>query len=345
MVTHDPMPRWLLAVVSVGAAVVLWPFAPWVVLAIWLGLYARRVHIPMTKVAGGRRGLAASVTVLLLLIFVLPLGAMIASLVVDAITLVRELLDSEEGKSVLERLVRGDGEQGAEATKQALTSTQGITDLVMRQGGRAWLIAREVLGAAAKVVIGLLILVTGMYGVLVEGRAWYAWAEAHAPVPASSLRRLADAFVETGRGLAVGIVGAGLLQSVVATIAYVALGVPQALALGMLTLLFSVVPAIGTAIVWVPIAAGLFLTGREPAAITLFVIGVGVIGTIDNVARPYLARRGKLNLPTYVVLLAMFGGVELMGAWGLMLGPLIVRLAKEAVVIRSESATQPVNPT
>jgi predicted PurR-regulated permease PerM len=344
MVQRDPMPRWLLAVVSIGAAVVLWPFAPWVVLALWLGLYAQRIHAPMTKVTGGRSGLAATITVLLLLGFVLPLGSMIASLAVDAISLVREIMDSDEGKSVLERLVRGDAEQGSEATRQALTSTQGITDFLMRQGDRAWSIARDVLGAAAKVVIGLLILVTGMYGVLVEGRAWYAWAEAHAPVPASTLRRLADAFVETGRGLAVGIVGAGLLQSIVATIAYVALGVPQALALGMLTLLFSVVPAIGTAIVWLPVAAGLFLTGREPAAITLAVIGVGVIGTIDNIARPYLARRGKLNLPTYVVLLAMFGGVELMGAWGLMLGPLIIRLAKEALVIRAESTAQTVNP-
>src|SRR5690606_329221 len=118
-----------------------------------------------------------------------------------------------------------------------------------------------------------------------------------------------------------------------------------ALALGMLTLIFSVVPAIGTALVWVPVAAGLFLTGQEAGAIVLLVIGVAVIGTIDNIARPYLARRGKLLLPTYVVLLALFGGVERMGAWGLMLGPLIVRLVKEAVVIRTERVTQPVNPS
>ena len=340
--TRDPMPRWLLGLLATGAAIILIPFAPWVVLGVWLGLWAEKVHVSLMRVMGGRRGLAATVTVLLLVTVVLPIGAMTASIVVDAITLVRELLTSQQGQSVLERLVRGP-QTGAAAstTQQALTSAQGLTDLVMSQGGRAWMIVQQVAGAAVHVVIGLLIFVSGMYAVLVEGRAWYAWIEQHAPVPASTVKRLAGAFVETGRGLAYGIVGAGALQSAVATIAYVVLGVPSALALGMLTLLFSVIPAVGTAIVWAPVAAGLAATGRTDAALALAIVGVAVVGTIDNLARPYLARRGQLALPTYVVLVAMFGGIELLGAWGLILGPLVVRLAKEAIVIRTEAATPP----
>lgn len=338
--TRDPMPRWLLGLLATGAAIVLIPFAPWVVLGVWLGLWAEKVHVSLMRVMGGRRGLAATVTVLLLVTVVLPIGAMTASIVVDATTLVRELLTSQQGQSVLERLARGP-QSTASTTQQALTSAQGLTDLVMSQGGRAWAIVQQVAGAAVHVVIGLLIFVSGMYAVLVEGRAWYAWLEQHAPVPASTVKRLADAFVETGRGMAYGIVGAGALQSAVATIAYVVLGVPSALALGMLTLLFSVIPAVGTAIVWAPVAAGLAATGRTDAAIALAVVGVAVIGTIDNLARPWLARRGQLALPTYVVLVAMFGGIELLGAWGLILGPLVVRLAKEAIVIRTEAATPP----
>jgi predicted PurR-regulated permease PerM len=65
-----------------------------------------------------------------------------------------------------------------------------------------------------------------------------------------------------------------------------------------------------------------------------------VIGSIDNLARPWLARRGKLALPTFVVLVAMFGAVELFGGWGLVFGPLLVRLAKEALEVRRD-ALQP----
>lgn len=337
VVTRDPIPRWVLFLLCLGAAAMLIPFAPWVVLAVWLGIYAQQIHVPMMRVFGGRRGLSASISVLLLVIFVLPLAAMTASLVIDAIALVRQLLETKEGQSILERLAAGEKQSGAQVTEKALSSPAGMTDLVMAQGDRAWAIARQVAGAAIHVVIGLLILVTGMYAILVEGRSWYTWIEQHAPVPASTVKRFADAFVETGRGLAFGIVGAGLIQSVVATAAYVIIGVPSALALGMLTLLFSVIPAIGTALVWVPVSAGLYMTGRPEAAIALFVIGAVVVGTVDNLARPWLTRRGHLQLPTYVVLIAMFGGIELIGAWGLILGPLFCRLAKEAILIRTEA--------
>jgi predicted PurR-regulated permease PerM len=334
-VTRDPIPRWLVAVLCIGAALLAFPFVAWVVLAIWLGLYARKIHVPLTKAVGGRSGLAATLTVLLLLVIVIPIAALTASVVLDAIDLVQQLLASDQAKSVLERLAGGNG--GDATTKHSLNSIEGLTDLAMSQGARAWAIFRQVAGMAAHVVIGLLIFVSGMYAVLTDGPSWYAWMKKHAPMPPESVDRFAAAFVETGHGMAFGVVGAGLIQSIVATIAFLVIGVPSALALGMLTLMFSVIPAIGTAIVWVPVATGLALTGRTGAAIALGVIGIAVIGTVDNLARPFLAKRGNLQLPTYVVLLAMFGGIELLGGWGLILGPLIVRLAKEAILIRSEA--------
>lgn len=336
--TREPIPRWLLAVVCAAAAVVMAPFSPWVVLALWLGLFADRIYQPIMKRLGGRSGLAATLTVLLLLVIVVPIAAVVASLVVDAIALVQRVLASEQGKSVLEQLAGGDDPA---RPHRDMFSLQGVTELVMSQGERAFAIVKQVAGAAAHVAIGMLILVSGIYGVLVEGRGWYAWVERHAPCRPETVARFAAAFVETGRGLAYGVVGAGLIQSIVATIAFVVIGVPSALALGMLTLMFSVIPAVGTAIVWAPVAAGLALGGRTGAAVALAIVGVGVIGTVDNVARPWLAKRGQLQLPTYVVLIAMFGGIALIGGWGLLLGPLVVRLAKEAIVIRSEAVVSP----
>jgi len=338
-VTRDPIPRWLLAILCVGAAIAVAPFTPWVVLALWLGMFAERIHAPLSRLMRGRSRISATLTVLLFTVVVVPIAALTASLVIDAVNLVQGLLTSEEAKTVLERLAGG----GSDPTRphHDVTSMQGLVDLLMSQGERAWAILKQVAGAAAHVVIGLLILVSGIYGVLVEGKDWYAWLEKHAPCAPTTVHRFAAAFVETGRGMAFGIVGAGLIQSIVATITYLILGVPQALALGMLTLMFSVIPAVGTAIVWIPVAAGLALTDRTGAAVALAIIGVGVIGTVDNLARPYLAKRGKLQLPTYVVLISMFGGIELMGGWGLIMGPLVVRLAKEAVLIRSEAVAPP----
>ena len=134
-----------------------------------------------------------------------------------------------------------------------------------------------------------------------------------------------------------GIAGAGLLQAIAATAAFLVLGVPQALPLGLLTLVFSIVPLVGTALVWLPVAVGLALTGRLYAGIGLGIYGALLIGSLDNIARPWLTRFGSLQLPGFVVLVSMFGAVELCGGWGILFGPLIVRLAKEALEVRREA--------
>jgi predicted PurR-regulated permease PerM len=326
---HRPLAGWIVASLLVATAVVFLPFASWAILALWLGLYAQRIHAPLTRSLGQRPRLAAALTTSLLAMVALPIAAVIASLVDDAVLLVRNVASSDRASAVFEQLVQG-GNSGGEP--------QTITGVLAGQGTRAWAIAQQVAGAAAHVVIGLLILVAGIYGVLVDGRSWWTWIEAHAPIAPAHLARFAGAFRETGRGLWFGVVGAGAVQAGAATIAFFALRVPHALPLGLLTLIFSVIPAVGTAIVWVPVAAGLALTDRTEAAIVMAALGVFVIGAIDNLARPWLARRGELALPAWVVLLAMFGGIQLIGGWGVLFGPLVARLAKEALAIRAAPA-------
>jgi predicted PurR-regulated permease PerM len=319
--------RWLTIGLSIAAVALLWPFIPWVLVAAWIALAARRVHVPLARRLGSRPGLAAVITVAMLTLLVIPAALLFASLVVDAIALVQQLLTTERAHDLLARLVR--------PTEGEHPASPDVLGLLMQQSERAWSVGRMVAGTAMRGVVGLFILVSGTYVFLIDGDGWYLWLEANAPIARTSTRRIAAAFAETGHGLFVGLAGAGIAQALAATVVYVAIGVPQPFALGLLTLVFSVVPAVGTAMVWVPVAAGLALTGRPGAAAALVIAGVTLIGTLDNLLRPYLSRRGHLRLPTFVVLLAMFGGIELMGAWGVILGPLIVRLAREMFDIRS----------
>jgi len=316
---------WLALALVLGAGVALWPLAPWVILAVWAASLAGPVHRPLSRVLGDRPKLAAALTIAVLALVVVPAVALLALLVADAVDLIQRLMASERGQETLRKLVSSDG--------QGPRSSSDLVALAMNQGERAWAIGQQIAGTAVRMVLGLVTLIAGTYAILVDGDRWYRWIETHAPIPGSALDRLAAAFRETGRGLLVGIVGAGLAQSIVATIVYASIGVPQALSLGLLTLVFSVLPAVGTAIVWIPVAAGLALTGRTAAAVILLVAGFALIGTIDNLVRPLLARRGNLQLPTYVVLVAMFGGIMVMGGWGVLLAPLLVRLAKEALAI------------
>jgi predicted PurR-regulated permease PerM len=312
----------VLWVLLVASAVLLAPQLPAVMLALWFAALTRGVYVRLSRALGGRRRLSAALALAGFTLVLVPFVAVATSLAADAYDLVVQLLRSPRGKQVLEKLVAHDGSASA---------SSNLWDLAMSQQERAWGIILQIAGTATRVVIGLVVILAGAYAVLVDGARAYEWFEAHAPMSPALLRRLRDAFYETGRGLFIGIGGAGLLQAIVATIAYLALHVPSALELGVLTFCFSLIPVVGTAVVWIPVTAGLALTGRTVAAVILAICGVAVIGTVDNHVRPALARRGHLQLPTYVVLVSMFAGVQVIGAWGLFVAPLAVRMAKAAL--------------
>lgn len=306
----------------VACAVLLAPLLPAVMLALWLAALARVLHTPLSRALGGRVRLAAAITLIALVIVVIPFALVVISLAADAYHLVTELVQSPRAKEMLEQLVAQNGTAG---------SGSSAWHLVLGQQERAWAVVQQIAGTATRAIIGLVVIFAGTYAVLVDRGRWYGWFEQYGPIPPAMLSRLRDAFFETGRGLFIGIGGAGLVQAIIATVIYLVLRVPHALEFGMLTFVFSIIPAIGTAIVWAPIAVGLALADRGGAAIVLAVCGLAVIGTVDNLVRPFLARRGSLQLPTYVVLVAMFAGVQVIGAWGLLVAPLAVRLAKAAL--------------
>lgn len=324
--------RWLTLALVIASLVTLSPLWAWIVLAAWFASLARPIFTKLAKSLGGRERAGAAVTTLLLLAIMLPIGVLLISLGTSAVDLVQRIVHSQGGRAALEAVVSSGSPSGASAPSTAFDLQKAI-DLLKEHGEKALSVVSTIAGATAEGALGSFVFVVSAYTFLVEGGRARAFFEAHAPIKPEHFRRLASAFTETGRGLLIGMGLTGLAQAVIATIAYFALGVPRALVLGLLTLFASLIPSIGTALVWVPIAAGLALTGRTGAAIALSVIGVAVIGAVDNVMRPVFARFGKLEMPGYVLLIAIFGGLAIFGGWGLILGPLILRLTLEALAI------------
>ena len=109
----------------------------------------------------------------------------------------------------------------------------------------------------------------------------------------------------------------------VATIGFTIARVPHAVFLGIVTLVASFVPVVGTAIIWIPAALLLALTGHMTAAIFI-AIWCGVLLTLaDNVVKP-LAMRGKVEMHTGLVFLALLGGITMFGLLGIIAGPLVI---------------------
>lgn len=332
---HARSLRGVVFVIAVAAAAVFVPLWVSLVLAAWAASMARPLLARISRLIGGRGRAAGVLVAMLVLVIALPLVATVVSLSRGAISLGKSLMGSSGAKSALVSLVSG-SEGGDEPTLAMLKSPQKIVGLVQEHGPQAFDIVGGIAGAATDALVGLFVFLYAVYVFLVDGPAYYAWIEAHAPIGREPTRRFTHAFKETGRGLLVGVGLTGLAQGLVATVTYFALGVPRALVLGMLTCLASVIPSVGTALVWVPVAAGLALAGKTGSAAILAGVGVVVIGSIDNLLRPVFARFGRLELPSFVLLTSIFGGLAVFGTWGFILGPLLARLAKEAFELARE---------
>lgn len=322
-----------IAALVVAALAVIWPYWPWLMLAAWFAALSRPLVERLAVIAGGRRAAAALATIALLVALIGPIVALSVSLSADAAELVHQLISTRSGRQAVIAIVSPDGE----IVRPELDLSTAVR-VFRSQGERAWTFASDVAGATASLALGLFVFFTATFFSLTDGPRAYAWLEEHTPIARRHAVRFAGAFVETGRGLLFGVGLTGLVQAAIATAAYAALGVPRAIVLGVLTFVASLIPTIGTALVWVPVAAGLALTGRGTEASMLLAIGILVVSSVDNVLRPVLARWGHLRMHTFLVLVSMLGGLAAVGGWGLMLGPLLARLAIEGLRIAKEEA-------
>ena len=127
-----------------------------------------------------------------------------------------------------------------------------------------------------------------------------------------------------------------LVQASLGAFALLVLGVPKAFTLGAAMFFFAVLPG-GPAVVWIPVAIWLAANGHGVKAIILAAWGIGVIGTIDNVLRPYFAKDG-VKLPGMMLFLGLLGGLFAFGVVGLFAGPIILYLLRELTTAMRQEA-------
>lgn len=138
----------------------------------------------------------------------------------------------------------------------------------------------------------------------------------------------------------------GALQGSLAGLSFWALGMNSPVLWGVVTGVFSLVPIFGSAIVWVPASIVLLLTGHFVKAAILLGLGVGLIGTIDNIVRPLIIHKG-LRLHPIFVFFSLLGGVQLFGVLGLFVGPVVLSVAAALVLMLREDlvASEPTKVT
>lgn len=173
--------------------------------------------------------------------------------------------------------------------------------------------------------IGFFIMLYLLFFFLRDGAALTFRIREAIPLSAVYKRYLFGKFITVIRATVKGNITVAAIQGALGGLAFWYLDIQGALLWAVLMAFLSLLPAIGAAIVWLPVAIYFLVTGAIWQGVSLIAFGVLVIGMVDNVLRPILVGKDT-KMPDYVVLISTLGGMALFGLNGFVIGPVVAAL-------------------
>ena len=337
----------LLLVLAVSAAflLILWPFYGAVFWATVFAILFSPIHRTLTRSMRGRRTVAALATVLIILIMVILPTALITGMLL------------QEGFGVYARIKSGEL-NFAQYLQQIMSALPvWVTGLLDRFGLADFAAVQErlstrlmaslqMLGTQAisvgqntvDFVVDFFIMLYLLFFLLRDGAQLLARIGDALPLQDDLQRNLASKFTTVVRATVKGNIVIALIQGALGGLIFWILDIRAPVFWAVVMAFLSLLPAVGTALVWVPVAIYFFVTGALWQGIVLTAFGVLVIGLVDNVLRPILVGKDT-KMPDYVVLISTLGGLSIFGLNGFVIGPLIAAMfiAVWAVVATSHT--------
>ena len=320
----------LIVLVTLGFVVLIQGFFEpifWAaVLAILFAPVYRRLH----GRTGGRGALAASLTlVAVLLLVVLPLLGIGAAVTNEAVILYDRVASGELDVAAPVRTVEGWLPYASRLFERFDIDLAGVREAISNTAvSVSRFVATQALAfgqSALQVVVLFVLVLYLLFFFLRDGDRLIESLIRALPLGDARERRLFSRFAEVSRATIKGTLVVGAVQGALGGLAFWVLGLGAPVLWGVVMGVLSMLPAVGSFLVWGPAAIYLFATGAVGKGVILVVLGSLLIGTIDNVLRPILVGRDT-QLPDYLILLSTLGGLTVFGLSGFVIGPIIAGL-------------------
>jgi predicted PurR-regulated permease PerM len=288
------------------------------------GLYKK-----LARGLGGRKPTSAALTVLVfVLVLIVPILAFLGVVVSQAVEVSasvgpwveREMSGANELDGLLQRLPFWETIQ----PYQDLISTK-VAEFAGRLGTFLVTSVAAASRGTAVFFFQLFILLYAMFFFLLHGKEYMARILYYIPLAPAAENRLVAKFVSVARATIKGTLVIGIVQGGLAGLAFWVAGIKGWAFWSVVMMILSIIPAVGTALVWVPAVIYLFALGFAGAAIALGVWCAVVVGLVDNVLRPWLVGRDT-QMSDLLVLLSTLGGIIAFGAAGIIIGPIVAAL-------------------
>jgi predicted PurR-regulated permease PerM len=196
------------------------------------------------------------------------------------------------------------------------------------------------IGTATRTVLNITIALFGLYFLVLRPDQNWELFRPYVPFSAENSDRLRDRFRDVTNSTLLGILFIALVQGGLLGLAFWVLGLSDALFWGVVTAILSVLPVVGSGLIWGPACIALGLDGRWGAAIGLLLWGLVIVGSADNLIRPLVYRRWAKIHPL-VTLVGALGGIRYFGLLGILIGPLALSYFFELIRMYREEYVEP----
>ena len=205
-------------------------------------------------------------------------------------------------------------------------------DILTKAGEAVGLISRFLINGLSQVTSGtvqffflLAVLLYAMYFFLIDGHKLLDRILFYLPLADEDEQRLLEKFGSVTRATLKGTAVIGLLQGGLAGLAFAVVGIGSPVFWGTLMVVLSIIPGIGTGLVWVPAAVILAAGGHWTQGIGLALFCGVIVGSVDNFLRPRLVGKDT-QMPDLLILLGTLGGIMMFGILGFIIGPIVAAL-------------------
>lgn len=332
----------LLLLVSVAFVWILLPFYGAVFWAVILAIIFAPLQRRLLRRMPGKRNLATSLTLAAtLLIAVLPVGIITALLVQEGATLYQRI---ESGELDLGSYIQWARERLPSPVQEQLERfgvgdfqdlREQLSGLLMRGSQflatRAFSFGQSTFGFLVSMAVMLYL----QYFLLRDGALLVARVRNALPLAETQKHRLFRKFTQVVRATVKGNLVVAVTQGALGGLIFWFLGIPSVLLWAVVMTFLSLLPAVGAALIWTPVAIYFLLNDQVWQGVLLILYGVGVIGLVDNLLRPILVGKDT-KMPDYMVLISTLGGLALFGLNGFVIGPLVAALFMSSWALFSE---------
>ena len=188
---------------------------------------------------------------------------------------------------------------------------------------KATTIVPAILNSSANILSNFAVMFFLLYFLLINGRETEKFLDKFIPLKEENIDLLGNETKNMIRANAIGIPVLAIIQGIIATLSYWLFGVKDFMLWGFLTGICSMIPVVGTAIIWVPLVLYLYAINKSGAALGLLIFAAVIITNVDYVARLTILKR-LMNVHPLVTIFGVIVGIGLFGFWGVIFGPLFI---------------------